>query len=101
MILIIYFLFSGNYSNLALDEKGNVWSWGKNEFGQLCIGTTTPYETKPKKIAIGGVLNDKKIVGIFTGPHNSFVLDESGSLFSCGKNQYGLTYLLLLKKQFY
>jgi len=33
---------AGNTHSLALDTDGNLWSWGRNEFGQLGKGITTP-----------------------------------------------------------
>ena len=32
---------AGEISNLAIDNEGNLWSWGENNKGQLGNGTTT------------------------------------------------------------
>lgn len=32
----------GAFHNLALQEDGNLWAWGNNEYGQLGTGDTQP-----------------------------------------------------------
>ncbi len=40
---------AGQHFTVALDEDGNVWTWGKNNCGQLGDGTTTENQT-PQKV---------------------------------------------------
>ena len=68
---------------LAIDEKGNLWSWGNNRNGQLGDGTITS-KTSPIKI-----LNGTKFIKISTGGYYSLAIDEDGNLWSWGYNGSG------------
>lgn len=76
---------AGENHCLALDNEGNIWSWGLNSFGQLGNGTTTAVY-KPTKITIDG---DVKFVQISAGMTHSLAIDESGNLWSWGDNGNG------------
>ncbi len=41
---------------MALDEDGNLWGWGSNQFGQILPKSNAPRFTTPVKIPIGPVL---------------------------------------------
>ncbi|WP_411675159.1 hypothetical protein [Cohnella faecalis] len=40
--------------SVALDGEGNVWTWGRNDFGQLGDGTKTNRFVPAKVAGIGG-----------------------------------------------
>jgi alpha-tubulin suppressor-like RCC1 family protein len=67
---------------LNLQENGNVYSWGKNEEGQLGNNTETN-ESKPILI-----MNLKGVESVYCGFDFSFIL-QNGELWSCGSNDSG------------
>jgi hypothetical protein len=72
---------------LALDDHGNVYSWGYNGQGQLGIGSTT---SQPVPVAVtGGALAGKTITKIFAAYRTSFAIDEDGILYAWGANARG------------
>ena len=76
----------GREHSLALDDKGVVWSWGRNNNGQLGIGNrvnkTTPIKTDLSKI-------DNAIIQLAAGDYHTLALDAEGNLWSWGDNTYG------------
>lgn len=68
---------------LAIDESGNLWSWGSNTKGQLGDGTTSD-KSSPVKIKSG-----TKFKYISAGTAHSMAIDESGNLWTWGNNKYG------------
>lgn len=81
---------------IALTEKGNIYSWGRNNVGQLGIGDTTD-RYRPAKVVVfdpavyGGVVK-MQIAGSGTSGR-FYVLDGQGYLWHTGYNGYyeGLT----------
>ena len=68
--------------SLAIDENGNLWSWGYNEDGQLGDGTT---ENKTSPVQIKSGTKFKQI----TGGNHSLAIDENGKLWGFGLNCFG------------
>lgn len=79
----------GSKHVLALDVDGKVYSWGKNDVGQL--GHTGNVEEKeylvPKEIQY---FSRKKVVSIFAGLNCSFAVDYTGNLYGWGENTNGM-----------
>ncbi|MCL2556127.1 MAG: hypothetical protein FWE03_03785 [Firmicutes bacterium] len=76
---------AGENHVLALDEYGNVWGWGYNEFGQLrdkFIG-----EIIYSPILLASYLN--RIISIKASVLSSFAIDYYGNLWAWGANIYG------------
>ena len=74
---------------LALASDGNLFSWGKNDHGQLgisCVSDDKFYE--PQLIEF--FANDK-IVQVCCGERHSLVLTEKGVVYGWGDNEYGQT----------
>ena len=69
----------GCYHSLFLDSEGNVFSAGKNDFGQLGLGT---YEDENKLVKIPIITPIK----ISCGNSCSYLLDFEGNVWSCGYN---------------
>ncbi|ETR71817.1 MAG: hypothetical protein OMM_07869, partial [Candidatus Magnetoglobus multicellularis str. Araruama] len=69
---------SGFSHNLALRSNGTVWSWGKNNYGQLGIGNTTN-QNIPLQIEM---LNN--IVAIAAGSNHSLALQADGTVWTWG-----------------
>ena len=74
---------TGRYHSLAIDESGQLWSWGYNEYGQLGNGVNTLYKSGIQ------ILSEIKFVSIAAGIWHSLAIDESGQLWSWGYNNHG------------
>ncbi|MBO5478752.1 MAG: cadherin-like beta sandwich domain-containing protein [Clostridia bacterium] len=80
---IITKIAAGENHCLALDNEGNVWSWGRNEYYQLG-NSTKEYILTPTKIE--GLTNIKQIDA---GNHTSFAITKEGELYGFGLNANG------------
>ena len=72
----------------ALDNTGNLWSWGYNVQGQLGVGNTTNQNKATQVIPFG----NSNIVDIFpmNGNYGSIIVKQSDkSYWSTGVNNYG------------
>lgn len=74
-------IMAGYGHSLAIDEHGNLWSWGNNQYGQLGDGTIENKET-PVKIMEG-------IKEATVGYQYSLAIDINGNLWSWGNNKCG------------
>lgn len=72
-----------SYGSIALDEDGNIWTGGKNAYGELGRGYTDNIYPVPEKLSAG-----VKFVDIATGDNNLYAIDENGKLYGCGYNYY-------------
>ena len=72
---------AGYYHNLALKSDGMVWSWGRNDSGQLGDGTTTN-SLVPKQVLSG-------VIAIAAGTDFSLALKSDGTVWGWGYNYYG------------
>ncbi len=81
-------------STYAIDDEGNLYTWGYNGYGQLGHGNTTQLTVPTlvadmpnivKVVATGG---DNQALGAQPGSY-ALVLDKDGNVFSCGYNGYG------------
>lgn len=80
--------FALEYSyTIALNEKGEIYCWGKNESGQIGNGTTND-QLVPNKI-LDNINKIGKDVSIYKGSTTSIVIDKEGNLYSWGYNRYG------------
>lgn len=73
---------AGNYFSLALKADGTVWSWGKNDLGQLGDGSTTN-RSLPMQVAIPASTD------VSAGQDFALALNASGTLSAWGNNNYG------------
>ena len=74
---------SARFHTIALDENGDTWAWGDNEFGQLGDGTTTDKST-PVQVADG-----HRFTRISAGRFHTVAIDENGNVWTWGWNNYG------------
>jgi len=79
---------AGQYFTLALDSNGKVYSWGRNNWGQLGINSQID-SNFPRSVVDTGVLSGKIITTLSAGEEYSLVLDSDGKAYSWGKNNYG------------
>lgn len=75
---------SAGYHNLALDENLNVWSWGRNENGQLGLGNKIDQATPIN------VSTQEPIIEIEASLRNSYLIGVSGNIYSVGDGSNGL-----------
>ena len=68
---------------IARTSDGKVWTWGKNEFGQLGDGTTTLRATPAAVAGISGA------VAVTAGFYHSLALLADGSMRAWGSNAFG------------
>ena len=68
-------------TGLALDTKGNVWGWGLNMSGELCLGNTARY-LSPVELPLTGVT-------ILAGAGDHALYDSNGTVYGCGGNGHG------------
>jgi alpha-tubulin suppressor-like RCC1 family protein len=68
-------------TGLAVDTRGNVWGWGDNGGGELCLGGTRMYRT-PVKLPLTGVT-------ALAGASNHALYDAHGTVYACGQNVDG------------
>ncbi len=73
---------SDNFT-LALDVDGNLWTWGRNSYGQLGNGTTRTV-SNPTMLQL-----DAKFVKVEVGKDISAAIDTKGNLWTWGRNNYG------------
>ena len=73
----------GGYHSLALKSDGTVWSWGRNNFGQL--GNSK----RSKKNTPVPVINLEDVIAIAAGTWHSMALKSDGTVWMWGRNNYG------------
>jgi alpha-tubulin suppressor-like RCC1 family protein len=66
---------------LAVDTRGNVWGWGADGGGELCLGTTRAYDT-PVELPLYDVTS-------LAGASNHALYDAGGTVYACGQNLEG------------
>ena len=82
---------TGRSHVLALDREGRVYSWGKNDFGQLGLGRQSTQQgvdrQQPTLIEEMGGEQETKIVQIYAFENMSFAVDKHGTTYACGQNK--------------
>ncbi|XP_062363771.1 protein RCC2 [Cinclus cinclus] len=71
--------------SLLITAEGRLWSWGRNEKGQLGHGDTKRVEAPRPIEALAG----EAIVAAACGRNHTLALTESGSVFAFGENKLG------------
>lgn len=74
-------------SSHALSVGGKIYSWGRNDDGQLGDGSTT-HKSLPVLIDDSN-LNGNKIISVDAGKNSILALDEKGVAYSWGHNSRG------------
>lgn len=69
-------------SNLALDQSGRLWGWGRNDSGELGLtSATSECIDTPEEITALPVVTRATI-----GPHHALAIDQDGAVWSWGGN---------------
>ena len=83
---------AGDFHSLAIDQDGNTWAWGHNDFGQLGNGSTSDLRNPVP----GSVLRNPKdtstvlkAVQVSAGWAHSLAVDTDGNAWAWGQNNYG------------
>lgn len=80
----------GGRHRACLSNKGNLYMWGYNRFGQL--GDGTDFNSKDNPIKITNKFNfksEEKIIDVFLGEDHSAALTSKSNLFTWGWNGAG------------
>ena len=80
---------ANGYTVCAIDDNGKVYTWGKNNYGQLGNGKTT---NSSMPICISDVqnnaLNNATITKSITRSIDIYAIDDNGKLYAWGGNDY-------------
>ena len=76
----------GYYHTLCLLESSHVFSFGRNDYGQLGLGHTAQRVFGPQLIEM---LSGKGIVALSAGCYHSVCIANSGALYVFGRNNHG------------
>jgi len=79
----------GFYQSCALMGDGVVQCWGRNEFGQLGIGSTTNSNVPVQVNGITGLLSSNTAVAISPGREHTCALMGNGTVQCWGRNNFG------------
>lgn len=81
-------VFAGGDHMFAVSDKGQVYGWGGNQYGQLGWkdASDNVIVNVPKSIKF---LQSRKVVQVSCGKCHSLMLLHDGSLYSMGDNEYG------------
>ncbi|MFT4246017.1 MAG: hypothetical protein QM571_05810, partial [Micrococcaceae bacterium] len=74
---------AGAYYSMGIQEDGTLWSWGRNDYGQLGIGSTT---TTYNRTQVGTATNWTQVK---TQYWSSFAINSDGELWAWGYNNSG------------
>ena len=72
----------GEAHTLIITNDDNLWSWGRNKYGQLCLGNQTG-SSIPQKTLFSNISK------ISAGCIHSLFQNNKGEIFSCGNNEFG------------
>ena len=76
-------IYCGGDFTVCVDYEGFIWSFGKNDFGQLGTGNTTNYNFPQKLLDIPPVLS------VACGSYHTLIITNDDNLWSCGGNDHG------------
>jgi hypothetical protein len=79
-------IFWGNYTAFVVTQNGDVYSCGRNNFGQLGLNSFKPQYSL---IKINFSDESTKIVKIACGFNYTLFLSEMGIIYACGDNNQG------------
>ena len=78
----------GGCHALAVSSAGNVYAWGRNNHGQLGLGTLTGDVLTPVKVDLPADITSS-VSFAFCGDFHSLLVSVDGELYACGRNSCG------------
>jgi alpha-tubulin suppressor-like RCC1 family protein len=75
---------AGYYYSVALDENGNIWTWGEGDSGQLGDGGYPDSVPTPTLVT-----NISNVIAIAAGYEHAVALTASNIVWTWGDNTYG------------
>ena len=72
----------GSCHTLIITTDSNLWSCGRNDFGQLCLGDTEN-QLNPQKTSFSNISK------LSAGSQHSLFQNDKGEIFACGYNKFG------------
>ena len=85
---VVNSITAGESFSAALTSASEVYTWGKNNLGQLGNGSGVE-SNLPIEISSTGDLSGKTITRLVAGGFHALALDSNGSLYGWGANYYG------------
>jgi alpha-tubulin suppressor-like RCC1 family protein len=73
------------YSGMSITSDGLLWTWGRNQYGQLGLGNTTNYSSP---VQVGALKTWSKLGGSFTY-YSVAAIKKDGTLWTWGRNTGG------------
>ncbi len=80
---------AGRYHSMALKSDGTVWTWGRNETGQLGDNTLVHKLTPVQVVGVGGVGFLTDVDKIYAGGYHNVAVKRDATLWTWGYNTYG------------
>lgn len=81
------FIAAGGFHSLAVDDEGLMWTWGRNEEGQLGLGDREKRDVlDPKNVSLENV-EGKQMRQVVCGVRSSAAVDERGQLWTWGEGK--------------
>lgn len=74
----------GNKHTLIIDDHGQVWGFGRNEYGQLGLGHRKNFCSTPQQIP-----DISNAIGVACGASHTLIICQDLTLYSFGSNLYG------------
>ena len=78
-----------NEQGFHIDVDGNLWAWGRNDYGQLGDGTTIDRDQNDKVKIMDGVRFLGDVLPIAMGQYHTMLVKPDGSLWVWGRNDFG------------
>ncbi len=69
-------------TGLAIDTRGRVWGWGRDGFGDLCLGRRAGPYLRPVQVPLPSV-------STVAGASNHVLYDSAGTVYACGQDLDG------------
>ena len=79
----------GREHSSAITSNGRVFSWGRNNYGQLGDGTTTDRYVPTEITHLFNLEGSEKVVSIYLGNSFSSAITSNGRVFTWGSNNNG------------